>query len=285
MRISRTGLWIKLQMMRNHWLDYPLGRGFSWAGRYEVEQLIGMGSYGQAYRCLDAKTGRTVLVKSNKPSKRELGLMLLRRESSTLKSLKHPQVPNWLDYTVQGNREALVMELVEGKSLEQLIHEQGRTYTADEALLVVKKLLAPLEHLHQAGFVHRDVRIPNVLEQEGNILLIDYGLSCRIGEYDLLQNGFREAAVENEDEESWAAVKKHMREPAPSSDFYGLGHLFLFLMYAGYEYAQGQIERSWEEELQLKPEVQRFVRKLLMSESEAYSSASACLKELNQLLK
>lgn len=275
----------------NHWRDYPLRTGTVWMVRYRIERFLGMGSYGQAYACTDMENGSAVLLKRNMPSKRELGRLLLERESRILQSLNHPQIPKWIHYAKRGRDEALIMELIEGDNLEHKMMVQGRTFTLQEALGTVKELIQPLKHLHQAGFVHRDVRIPNVLERSGSIYLIDYGLACRIGEQ--LPVELRTLLKETDSADgnasspqggSWAAVKRRMRKPYPSSDLYGLGHLFLFMMYAGYQHDEGQAERSWEEELELPPAVNDFVRRLLQQNEPGWLSAEQCEQELEKLM-
>ncbi|RAP74736.1 serine/threonine protein kinase [Paenibacillus montanisoli] len=257
-----------------NWVDYPLRQGAVYAGKYRVERFLGMGSYGQAYRCIDLSSGLPVLMKRGKPSKRGLAREMLKRESDMLQRLDHPQIPKWLDYAAHRKEEVLVMELVEGDNLEHAIMEQGRMFTQQEALYLVRQLLRPIRHMHEAGYVHRDVRIPNVLASGDRIYLIDVGLACRIGE----------AAAEGEPigfADSWGAVKHRMRVPEPASDLYGLGHLFLFLMYAGYKPLEGQEERGWEEELALEPAVKAFVQGLLESK---WRTAAECEQELDRIL-
>lgn len=274
----------------NHWRDYPLRTGMIWMGRYRIERFIGMGSYGQAYACTDIMTVSTVLLKRNMPSKKEIGRQLLERESMILQKLNHPQIPKWIRYEKQGFDEALIMEFVDGDNLEHKIIEQGQMNTLQETLGVMKQLLQPLDYLHQAGYVHRDVRIPNVLEKGGRLYLIDYGLSCRIGEQlpEALRVGLKEMELFNKEghvlDGSWSAAKRLMRQPVPASDLYGLGHLFLFMMYASYEQHEEQAERSWEEELELPLGVKRFVRRLLQQTEPGWKSAAQCRQELEELI-
>jgi len=267
---------------RNDWLDYPLRQGTVWAGKYRVERPLGMGSYGQAYRCTDLRTGAAVLMKRSKPSKREAGREMLRRESELMRRLRHPQIPQWLDEAVHRNETILVTELVEGDNLEQSIMELGYAYTEREALTIVLQVLRPLRYLHEAGYVHRDVRIPNVIRSGESVWLIDFGLACQIGEEQPDKwRGAEELPEAGGVGNGWSAVKRRMRKPEPSSDLNGLGHLFLFLMYAGYVSREGQEERGWEEELTLQPPVKRFLTGLLEGR---WKTAADCERELERLL-
>jgi len=267
-----------------YWVDYPLRQGMVWAGRYQIEQYIGEGSYGQAYRCKDLQTGAIVLLKRSKPSKRKNGQRLLRRESDVMQALHHPQIPSWLGMVAHRREFALVMTFIEGDDLERSISEQGRTYTQWQALRIVRELLKPIGHLHAAGFVHRDVRIPNVLVRGECIYLIDYGLACRIGEVQPA-DGAAERSKNQEPigfADGWEAVKQRMRTPETSSDLHGLGHLFLFLMYASYVPDEGQEERSWEQELELHTDVKSFIRGLL---DGRWQTAAVCERLLDDLLR
>lgn len=278
---SRT--WHRWREIRNNWSDYPLQEGTVWGGQYEVLRFLGMGSYGQAYVCLDQRSGATVLLKRNKPSKRMLGIQLLQRERDVMQALSHEQIPRLIAYRSSGSEEAIAMDYVEGHNLEYIIYEQGGSFTVQEAMQVLKGLLQPLKHLHDSGYVHRDVRIPNVLIREGKPYLIDYGLACRIGEE--LPGPLKEALGETDvPADSAAALKTRMRRAHPASDWFGLGHLFLFLMYAGYTPPKDGMERSWEEELELPDAVQLFLRKLL-NEDQGWPCTAECERELDELLK
>ncbi|MFX3636001.1 MAG: serine/threonine protein kinase [Candidatus Pristimantibacillus sp.] len=271
------------QQWKRNWMDYPLREGKIWAGRYRIEQFIGMGSYGQAYRCTDLMSDSFVLMKRGKPSKRDIGRKMLKQESEILQRLDHPQIPKWLNDAIHRHEEALIMELVEGDNLEHSIMESGLTYTEGEALRLVRQLLDPLKYLHEAGYVHRDVRTPNVVEHGGRISLIDFGLTCRIGEVTSNQRQTDTGDAELSGfADSWGAVRHRMRYPYPTSDLYGLGHLFLFLMYAGYVPDEGQGERGWEEELAFHPLVKNFIRGLL---EDKWQSAVECEQELDRILK
>ncbi|MCM3748414.1 protein kinase [Paenibacillus pasadenensis] len=285
-----TGIVNKYKDFILTWRDFPLADGSVWLGRYRIEQFLGRGSYGQAYACTDTTTGERVLLKRSLPSKKNISAELLERESNILRQLNHPQIPKWLRYEQKGRRTALVMELIDGDNLEHELIDQQKTFTLKQALNVLKDLLHPLAHLHQAGYVHRDVRIPNVIDKDGCLYLIDYGLACRIGE--VLPEHLRIALKEYhpfEDRNSpagsgWSNDKRRMRRPDPSSDLYGLGHFFLFMIYAEYEYEREQEELDWEDELDLPLEVKRFIKRLLQKNEPGFRSADECLTALEQLI-
>lgn len=235
----------------------------------------------------DTKTGKQILLKRNKPSKQETGRMLLRRESGILRALDHPQIPRWLGYVKRRRDEGLLMELIEGASLEQAADGGQHIYTEQEALRIARELLYPLSYLHRMGLVHRDVRIPNVIRNGDQVVLIDFGLACRTGEqlpHDLAGRLGDDPSAAAQAAGSWNEVRRYMRRPHPASDLYGLGHLMLFLLYSGYKPEGGQEERGWEEELALSPGTKAIIRRLLADEqSGGWPSATACAAELDRL--
>jgi serine/threonine-protein kinase len=279
----RKSLKARLAEFVTEFKDYPLQPGKTLGKRYVVERFLGMGSYGQAYACRDLASGGAVLLKRNKPSKGNTGIQLLRRAYRIMQAAEHPQMPKPFDYYTDGKQEALIMEYIEGYNLEYAIYERNQTFSVREGLSLLKQLMQPLKQLHAAGYVHRDVRIPNVILSEGLPHLIDLGLSCAVGEE--LPEELRKALGEGSGllAGSAGAIKHRMRNPHPSSDWFGLGHLYLFIMYAGYEAEENQEERSWEEELALPEEVRLFLRKLLNDDS-AWPSTEACERELDELI-
>ncbi|AJY74469.1 serine/threonine protein kinase [Paenibacillus beijingensis] len=276
--MAGIGTWIR--NVRQTWLDYPLREGKTIAERYRIERFLGMGSYGQAYAARDSG-GRQVMLKLNKPSKGRFGIHLLRREDEIMCRLLLPGIPQRLDYFRCGRREALVTELVQGNDLERLIMDKGEVFGQREALVVLRQLMQTLSGLHEAGYVHRDVRLPNVMMGAAGITLIDFGLACPIGE----ERADDPAAKQDKPEDAGGSLKQRMRRPYPASDLHGSGHLLLFLLYSGYKPPEDAPSRSWEEELELFPEIARVIRKLLTEDESGYRSAAECAVELDRLLE
>jgi len=284
-----------LRRMRQAWMDYPMREGRTLQGIYRIVRHIGMGSYGLAYEAVDLRSARRVLLKTNKPSKGLIGLQLLRRESDIMKRLRHPQIPAWIDYLRDGRREALVTELVEGRNLEDAVIEEQMAIGERGALAIARSLMEPLGHLHEAGFVHRDVRIPNVILHGDAVSLIDYGLACGIGELlpEELRRGLGElppaeqpawrSPGQSESADVWHSVKRRMREPSVTSDLYGIGHLLLFLLYAGFEAPDDRV-RSWQEELPISAGTRELIARLLEGGEEGFRTAQELGAEIDRLL-
>lgn len=235
------------------WTDRPRRKGTKIAGRYTIYDLLGMGSYGLTYLCTDEQTGQDVALKESKPSKGKLAVRLLDREADVMNRMEHPAIPQLLDVFTYRARSYIVTEYILGETLEQCIFDQGRKYTEQECLELVRKLLDPIMHVHEQGFIHGDVRIPNVILRDGQTHLIDFGLARRMGEPLLpeLKRRMRELP-EPEDELA-----------APDQDLQDLGHFLLFMLYSAYEPEKSRKPASWQEELKLTPAVRKMLERLL----------------------
>ncbi|CAG7635666.1 putative serine/threonine-protein kinase YbdM [Paenibacillus solanacearum] len=258
------------------WIDYPLREGKRLAaGRYCVERFLGAGSYGLTYMCRELATGQPVVIKQPKPSKGKLGIELLLREADILKALEHPAIPRWIETFMHHKRPFLVMSHMQGETVEELLFEQHTVFSERQSLRLLRGVASIAGFIHNQGYVHLDLRPPNVIVQGERLYLIDFGLAARIGE---------PARVEpNADEEAW---RRRMAEP--DSDLYALGHFLLFLLYSGYEAADerrasilsnGGDVPGWEQELEMRPETRRILRKLLQLDAP-YPGAAALLHDV-----
>ncbi|ADU94085.1 serine/threonine protein kinase [Geobacillus sp. Y412MC52] len=251
------------------WFDRPHRNGNILHGRYEVIEELGMGSYGIAYKGRDHLTGRLVVIKQARRTKGEDGRGLLRREADVLARLRHPQIPMLYDRFVERGQPHLVMEYIDGETVEDRIFKLEAKYTEQEAFRLLKEVLEVVRHVHAFGIVHRDLRIPNIIWRDGTAAIIDFGLACRIGE-----------PVDFRDDDP--LEKRLRREPHPRSDFYALGHFTLFLLYSAYEPTSDE-EKSWEEELDLSPNAHRILRKMLQLDAP-YDHVDKLIDDVDQLL-
>ncbi|MED4603509.1 protein kinase [Paenibacillus validus] len=255
-----------LRQVYQAWIDYPLRAGHRLQGRYEIVRFLGEGSYGLAYLSTDRQTGERVVVKQSKPSKRGLGRKLLRREQEALLALTHPSIPKCRGLFEDGKRLFLVTDWIDGATVEDLIFEQQRGFSELESLAFIARLLPVVRFVHERGWVHLDLRIPNVMVRDGTYVLIDFGLARRIGDTEGLE------PFSSEEEE-------RRRLPDVKSDWYAVGHFLLFLLYSGYEAQEGQPPGEWHEELSLSMATGRLLRRLLRLD-EAYESDAALMQDV-----
>ena len=259
----------------NTFLDKPYRPGTT-IGAYHIQHILGMGSYGIAYLATHTSTGEQVVLKQVKPSLRHTpkGAAMQAYERKVLSSLSHPQFPRCLDAFTHRKDSFLVMTYLSGPTLEELLFERGIVVDEYESACYMQKIGQLVAHLHAQGLIHRDVRIPNVIWQDGLPYLIDFGLARFIGD---------KPTYTTDSLCVYPSEKQLKREVSPASDLYALGHFFLFLLYSGYTPKEDEPERSWEEELSLSPEIRRMIRKLLQMD-EPYGSVHEWLQELDLYL-
>jgi|GEM_PF-3480144 len=150
-------------------------------GRYQVEDRIGEGGVGFVYRAVQLKLNRRVAVKLLQRDM--VGDEELRprfeREAITLAALSHPNVVSIQDYGMVRGQPFLVMELLEGRTLREILDAEGALEPM-RALRLMRQLLQGLTYAHQRGIVHRDLKPANLLVQDlpasEHLKVLDFGL-------------------------------------------------------------------------------------------------------------
>jgi eukaryotic-like serine/threonine-protein kinase len=165
------------------------------AGRYLLQQPIGHGAMGTVWRARDTVLARDVAVKEVRvrgaASSDETRVLYERtlREARTAARLNHPAVVTVFDVVEADGSPWIVMELVEARSLEQVLATSGPLSPHRAAELGIR-LLGALECAHAAGILHRDVKPSNVLlGPDGRAVLTDFGIATLDGEPGLTQTG------------------------------------------------------------------------------------------------
>ena len=147
-------------------------------GAYQVLAPLGAGAMGEVWRARDGKLGREVAIKvlpEHFASDADR-LRRFEREAKTLASLNHPNVAQIFGVDQVDETCFLVLELVEGESLEERL-KRGPLPLA-EALDVCRQIAEGLEAAHEAGVIHRDLKPANVrLTPDGRVKLLDFGLA------------------------------------------------------------------------------------------------------------
>jgi serine/threonine protein kinase len=157
------------------------------SGRYQIVQLLGKGGFGAVYKALDERFQgqRVVAIKEMSdaqvnPSEKAKALQDFRREADLLVPLSHPNLPNVSDFFEEGGKVYLVMEFIEGETLEKKQGEAGGPL--DEALVMgwALQLCNVLHYLHTRPrpIIFRDMKPSNVMvTSEREIKLIDFGIA------------------------------------------------------------------------------------------------------------
>ncbi|MFD8810727.1 protein kinase [Streptomyces sp. NPDC059627] len=159
------------------------GTGRLLAGRYRVVDRLGRGGMGVVWRAVDHVLGREVAVKelraytdSAGPELADLRLRM-QREARAAARVRHPGVVVVHDIAEVDGRPLIVMELVDGPSLDDVLRERG-ALGAQEAARVGAEVMDALAAAHRVGVLHRDVKPGNILlDRSGRVVLTDFGIA------------------------------------------------------------------------------------------------------------
>ena len=151
-------------------------------GRYQLTRVVASGGMATIYAALDLRLDRQVAVKVMHPhlAQDEQFVSRFIREAKAAASLSHPNIVSVLD---QGWNQGgipcvfIVMELVEGATLRDYLHEQG-SLSVERALQIMTPVASALAAAHKLGITHRDIKPENILvSKEGRIKIADFGLA------------------------------------------------------------------------------------------------------------
>ncbi|MFD8421259.1 serine/threonine-protein kinase [Streptomyces sp. NPDC059466] len=196
------------------------------AGRYRLGDVLGRGGMGTVWRAQDETLGRTVAVKElrfpssiDEDEKRRLITRTL-REAKAIARIRNNGAVTVFDVVDEDNRPWIVMELVEGKSLAEVIREDG-VLTPKRAAEVGLAILDVLRSAHREGILHRDVKPSNVLiSDDGRVVLTDFGIAQVEGDPSITSTGMLVGAP------SYISPERARgHKPGPAADLWSLGGL------------------------------------------------------------
>ena len=148
-------------------------------GRYEIHELIGVGGMANVYRCNDTVDDREVAIKILKDEylNNEEFIRRFKNESKAIAMLSHPNIVKVYDVSFGDMIQYIVMEYIDGVTLKEYIERQGIIEWKD-VLHLTTQILKALQHAHECGIVHRDIKPQNImLLQDGTIKVTDFGIA------------------------------------------------------------------------------------------------------------
>ncbi|MFC8079172.1 serine/threonine-protein kinase [Streptomyces sp. NPDC057307] len=196
------------------------------AGRYRLGEVLGRGGMGTVWRAVDETLGRTVAVKElrfptsiDEDEKRRLITRTL-REAKAIARIRNNGAVTVYDVVDEDDRPWIVMELIEGKSLAEVVREDG-ILTPRRAAEVGLAVLDVLRSAHREGILHRDVKPSNVLiSEDGRVVLTDFGIAQVEGDPSVTSTGMLVGAP------SYISPERARgKKPGPAADLWSLGGL------------------------------------------------------------
>ena len=228
------------QLKKSRWLDQPIEHQEEEAipatpqeaglpsclGRYRLDELIGAGGFGQVWKGYDPDLKRVVAIKVPRPDlvQTDERSQQFFEEAQRIARLRHPGIVPVFDVGRQDGRVFLVSDFIDGQNLAQFIRDGGQT--ANESARIISAVAEALQHAHDEGFVHQDVKPANILlNSDGVPFLTDFGIAATVDELRLTPA--RHGTVNYMSPEQAAGGDVDAR-----SDIFSLG-IVLFEMLAG----------------------------------------------------
>lgn len=200
--------------------------GTTLQGRYEILSVQGVGGMGAVYRARDLRFSaveKIVAVKEMNNTApdarlRRIGIQNFEREANILASLSHPSIPKIFDYFSEGQRSYLVLEFIEGETLEDLLEANPQPFTQEEVVewaLQICDVLAYL-HGHKPPVIFRDIKPGNLMmrHHDGRIMVIDFGIAK------VFEHGARGTMIGTE---GYSPPEQYRGAAEPRGDLYALG--------------------------------------------------------------
>lgn len=207
---------------------------------YRLEEMLGEGGMGTVYKATDTLLQRQVAIKMlHQHLVRDEGFMARFYNEAILSAkLNHPNVATLYNFFQDKDDKIIIMELVEGITLEQMLRKQG-PLPFETALRVMMQMLDGLQHAHTRNILHRDIKAGNIMiTHEGTVKLMDFGIARLQGSSRLTRTDRVVGTLEY-----MAPELLNNQEPTVQSDLYACGVL-LFEMLTGKTPFHSQTEPS-----------------------------------------
>ncbi|MDF5754736.1 serine/threonine-protein kinase [Spongiactinospora sp. TRM90649] len=197
--------------------------GYLLAARYRLSEPVGRGGMGTVWRARDELLDRQVAVKEvrlplvlDEDLRAEL-CARTEREGRATAMVAHPSVITVFDVVTEDDRPWIVMELLQARSLEQLIREEG-ALPPRKVAEIGRQVLGALRAVHSKGILHRDVKPSNVLVTHDRAVLTDFGLAALEGDASITQAGIVLGSA------GYIAPERVLGDKAsPAADLWSLG--------------------------------------------------------------
>ena len=190
---------------------------------YTIVKKLGEGAMGHVYLAKNKSIHQFVAIKMLHPRFSSNAMLRERfmQEAITLSSLNHPNIVKFLNYVENDAGIFLIMEYVDGMTLEDYINKKTGLIVEQKAYPMMEQILDAFAYAHSHGIIHRDIKPSNIfVTKEGNIKILDFGIAQIISESEN-QNNVTAGTVE------YMSPEQARNQPVDiRSDIYSLGVLF-----------------------------------------------------------
>ncbi len=218
---------------------------------YKIVAVLGEGGMGIVYKAFDLKLERYVALKILSPQALMNPQFVARfkREAKNQAKLTHPNIVPVYGFTEDHHTLGIVMEYVEGETLEHIIKRKGHL-TAIEALSILKQILIGVGYAHAKGFIHRDIKPSNIIiNSEGVAKIMDFGISKSINDSQgITKTGTKIGTILYMSPEQIKAF-----EPTNQSDIYSIGITFYEMLSGKAPFENGSEFEIMEAHLKKNP--------------------------------
>ncbi len=181
---------------------------------YHLAECIGSGGMGDVYKAYNSFLNRFAAVKIL--YQKEFAERF-KNEAYIQSSVNHPNIARLYEYAAYGDKPCIVMEYVEGESLDALLRRKGKL-SNEETENIIRQIVSALAYLHSNGIMHRDIKPQNFkIQFDGTVKMLDFGIAKNKYTPKLTQIGFVVGTME------YLAPEQFQQQPELKSDVWALG--------------------------------------------------------------
>jgi predicted Ser/Thr protein kinase len=261
-------------------------------GKYRIEKRVGSGGMGEVYRATNLQTNSPVAIKAlTKSGEGDTDLARFRNEAVIQYNLHHPNVAELYEYFEYQGKPCIVMEFVEGRTLDEWIREAG-ALEAGKALEILADICDAVSYMHSKGTIHRDIKSENIrVNAQGKAKLLDFGISISKATPALTRAGYTIGTPEKMAPEQHQGLRGDAR-----SDVWAMG-ILLYEMLTGVPPFTNRNPDGLRQDIlavryiaasKRKPGLPRALARIISNclrakPDERYASAGLMLRDVQQL--
>ena len=248
------------------------------AGRYRVVRQLGQGGMGSVWLAEDLDFNKekvaikmlpSILVKNKRAAKQ------LKEEALHWKKLSHPNIATMRNYVENEGNPFLVVDYIEGTTLEDYLVEKGKLGEGD-AIRLLKPIADALDYAHRVGVIHRDVKPANIMiRKDGCPFVLDFGIAREMHETMTRVTG----ALSSGTLMYMSPEQLHGADPSPKQDIYAFAAMTYECLTGAPPFNRGQIEYQIEHDMPKKLDRKIAISSFVMSglAKDASCRPSSCM--------